>query len=73
MDLAFQLLIFSHARMNVTMFVLTGIMAYFIDYRSLRDEPQFRREATLVRITAFVFCIGGLAVLVAFQILVWLS
>ncbi|GMA64413.1 hypothetical protein NZD89_03465 [Alicyclobacillus fastidiosus] len=72
-DLAFQLLILSQARMNVLMFIFAGVLAYVIDYRPLRGQGQFKREALLVRRTALFFVICGTAILVLYQILFWLS
>ncbi|MFB5191959.1 hypothetical protein [Alicyclobacillus fastidiosus] len=73
LDLAFQLLILGHARMNVLMFIFAGVLAYIVDYRPLREQAQFRREALLIRRTAVFFAIGGTAILALYQILFWFS
>ncbi|MFD1676690.1 CLC_0170 family protein [Alicyclobacillus fodiniaquatilis] len=72
MDMAFQLLVFSHTRINMLMFLLTGLVSYFIDYKAFRDKPDSAREATLVKSTAYTFVIGGAIVLILYQILMWI-
>jgi hypothetical protein len=73
MDLAFRLLTLGHIRMYLLMFVLAGISAYYIDYRQLKGNPEFTREAAFLRVTTRVFVIGGIAILVAYQFLMWFS
>jgi hypothetical protein len=73
MNLTFQLLIIGHMRANVVMFIMAGLLAYFIDYRRVKDKAEFRLEAMLVKATSVIFVVGGALVLCLYQALFWLA
>lgn len=73
MDLTMFLLSLSHARTNVVMFILAGALAYFVDYRRMRFKPTHRRESILLKISSWVYVVGGTAVLCLFQIVSWFA
>lgn len=71
MNLTFLLLILGHARTNVLMFILAGVLSYAIDYRRVRDKTESKREAVIVKSTSLIFILGGTCVLCLFQALAW--
>lgn len=73
MNLTFQLLIFSHIRTNLAVFILSGLLAYFIDYRRVNETTSMRREAIFVKVTSVTFVLGGILVLCLYQLLFWIA
>lgn len=71
MSLTLLMLIFSHTKMNVVMFIMAGVLSYFTDYRHLRDKPEYRREVMFIKTTSWIYVAGGVCVLFLFQIISW--
>lgn len=69
MNLAFQLLLLSHVRMNIMMFVICGFFTYMLDYRNLKKDASYQREAAITKMTSYVFIFGGIGLLVIYQLL----
>jgi len=73
MDFVIQLLLMSDANLIASIFLITGILVYFVDYKLFKKKPGNHREASFSRATAYVYVIGSTAVMVGLQVMNLLS
>jgi hypothetical protein len=55
------------------LFILSGLFAYIVDYRFLKEKPEFEREKKFAKAGAYVYIIGGIVAFLTINILNWFA
>lgn len=71
MDTVISLFLMSDVRLIAFTFVLTGIIIYFVDYKSFRSKTANRREARFTKVISHTYVWGALLVIALVQVLGW--
>jgi len=71
MDFAIQLVLMSDIRFETSVFLITGLLVYLVEYRMFRHMPSHHREASATKAIAYVYVIGSIVVFLGLQCLSW--
>lgn len=70
-DVLIQTIALHNTRSVLLLFFTAGLVAHFIDYKKLKDQPQFRAERKFILVASRVFVYGSLVLLAAVQVFNW--
>ena len=72
MDMVISLFLMSDVQLIALTFLLTGVVIYLVDYKSLRTKSANQREARFAKGASHAYIWGSLAVIIGVQVLGWL-
>jgi len=67
------LLLDVNLRSAIVLFLLIGLLMYVVDYRHFKNKQAYAKEATFSKVASYIYIFGGIAALVALQIISWFS
>lgn len=66
------LFLMGEARFQIFIYLVIGLLAYFIDYKKFTRTNDTRREAKFSKAIALTYIYGSIALFVAMQVGSWL-
>jgi hypothetical protein len=73
MDTSIQWILLRNLRPILMVVCILGVISYLVDYRPLRNKPQFAKEARFSQIASLSLIGVSFAGFVLMQVLNWLS
>ncbi len=73
MDFVIQLFLMSDANLVALIFLITGVVVYFVDYKMFKQKSANYREAKFSRGAAYVYILGGAVLMMGLRVVDWLS
>jgi hypothetical protein len=61
----------SDIRRVIALFIVSGLFAYFVDYRYLKDKKEYAREKKFAKAVSYFYFFGGTLAFLAINILNW--